>query len=197
MNRKNILLDLFFTFFKIGAFTFGGGYAMIALLDRDCVDNKKWITSDELMNITVIAESTPGPIAINCATYTGYKMKGLLGAIVATLGMILPSTIIIYIVSIFFGDLLSNSIISNVFKGIRVAVCILIVQAAIKMIKKVMKNSKKKLLPSIIISSFFLIVLISNFLGTHFSTIYLILVSGFIGYFVYGKKPNKNMGGAK
>jgi len=197
MNRKNILLDLFFTFFKIGAFTFGGGYAMIALLDRDCVDNKKWITSDELMNITVIAESTPGPIAINCATYTGYKMKGLLGAIVATLGMILPSTIIIYIVSIFFGDLLSNSIISNVFKGIRVAVCILIVQAAIKMIKKVMKNSKKKLLPSIIISSFFLIVLISNFLGTHFSTIYLILVSGFIGYFVYGKKPNKNMGGTK
>ena len=124
-------------------------------------------------------------------------MKGLLGAIVATLGMILPSTIIIYIVSIFFGDLLSNSIISNVFKGIRVAVCILIVQAAIKMIKKVMKNSKKKLLPSIIISSFFLIVLISNFLGTHFSTIYLILVSGFIGYFVYGKKPNKNMGGTK
>lgn len=197
MNRKNILLDLFFTFFKIGAFTFGGGYAMIALLDKDCVDNKKWITSDELMNITVIAESTPGPIAINCATYTGYKMKGLLGAIVATLGMILPSTIIIYIVSIFFGDLLSNSIISNVFKGIRVAVCILIVQAAIKMIKKVMKNSKKKLLPSIIISSFFLIVLISNFLGTHFSTIYLILVSGFIGYFVYGKKPNKNMGGTK
>lgn len=197
MNRKNILLDLFFTFFKIGAFTFGGGYAMIALLDRDCVDNKKWITSDELMNITVIAESTPGPIAINCATYTGYKMKGLLGAIVATLGMILPSTIIIYIVSIFFGDLLSNSIIANVFKGIRVAVCILIVQAAIKMIKKVMKNSKKKLLPSIIISSFFLIVLTSNLLGTHFSTIYLILVSGFIGYFVYGKKPNKNMGGTK
>ena len=197
MNRKNILLDLFFTFFKIGAFTFGGGYAMIALLDRDCVDNKKWITSDELMNITVIAESTPGPIAINCATYTGYKMKGLLGAIVATLGMILPSTIIIYIVSIFFGDLLSNSIISNVFKGIRVAVCILIVQAAIKMIKKVMKNSKKKLLPSIIISSFFLIVLTSNLLGTHFSTIYLILVSGFIGYFVYGKKPNKSMGGTK
>ena len=197
MNRKNILLDLFFTFFKIGAFTFGGGYAMIALLDRDCVDNKKWITSDELMNITVIAESTPGPIAINCATYTGYKMKGLLGAIVATLGMILPSTIIIYIVSIFFGDLLSNSIISNVFKGIRVAVCILIVQAAIKMIKKVMKNSKKKLLPSIIISSFFLFVLTSNLLGTHFSTIYLILVSGFIGYFVYGKKPNKNMGGTK
>lgn len=197
MNRKNILLDLFFTFFKIGAFTFGGGYAMIALLDRDCVDNKKWITSDELMNITVIAESTPGPIAINCATYTGYKMKGLLGAIVATLGMILPSTIIIYIVSIFFGDLLSNSIIANVFKGIRVAVCVLIVQAAIKMIKKVMKNSKKKLLPSIIISSFFLIVLTSNLLGTHFSTIYLILVSGFIGYFVYGKKPNKNMGGTK
>lgn len=197
MNRKNILLDLFFTFFKIGAFTFGGGYAMIALLDKDCVDNKKWITSDELMNITVIAESTPGPIAINCATYTGYKMKGLLGAIVATLGMILPSTIIIYIVSIFFGDLLSNSIISNVFKGIRVAVCILIVQAAIKMIKKVMKNSKKKLLPSIIISSFFLIVLTSNLLGTHFSTIYLILVSGFIGYFVHGKKPNKNMGGTK
>ena len=87
----NILLDLFLTFAKIGLFTFGGGYAMISLIERSCVEKKQWITHDEMMNITVIAESTPGPIAINCATFVGYKQKGLPGAIAATIGMVLPS----------------------------------------------------------------------------------------------------------
>ena len=85
-----ILIDLFLTFAKIGMFTFGGGYAMISLIENDCVEKKKWITHDEMMDMTVIAESTPGPVAINCATYVGSKKGKLLGAIIATVGMVLP-----------------------------------------------------------------------------------------------------------
>ena len=90
----NILLDLFLTFAKIGLFTFGGGYAMLSVIDYNCVEKKKWITHDEMMNITFIAESTPGPIALNCATYVGYKRKGLAGAVAATVGIIVPSFVI-------------------------------------------------------------------------------------------------------
>ena len=95
----NILLDLFLTFAKIGLFTFGGGYAMISLIENSCVEKKGWITHDEMMNVTVIAESTPGPIAINCATFVGFKQKGLIGAIAATIGMVLPSFSIIFLIS--------------------------------------------------------------------------------------------------
>ena len=108
--------ELFLTFAKIGSFTFGGGYAMISLIDHECVEKKQWITSDELMDITVIAESTPGPIAINCATYTGYKKAGLAGAIVATLGMILPSFLIILLISTFMEDLLRYPVVANAFR---------------------------------------------------------------------------------
>ena len=86
----NTVLDLFLTFAKIGFFTFGGGYAMISLIEDSCVEKKQWITHDEMLNVTVIAESTPGPIAINCATFVGYKQKGLTGAVVATIGIVLP-----------------------------------------------------------------------------------------------------------
>ena len=95
----NILTDLFLTFAKIGAFTFGGGYAMIALIENICVERKAWITHEEMMHITVIAESTPGPIAINCATYVGYKKAGMPGAVIATLGIVLPSFLIIYLIA--------------------------------------------------------------------------------------------------
>jgi len=125
----NILLDLFCTFAKIGAFTFGGGYAMISIIDHECVDKKKWITEDELSEVTVIAESTPGPIAINCATYTGYKIAGIKGATIATLGMILPSFLIILIIAMFFEQLLTYEIVRKAFAGIRVAVSILIIHA--------------------------------------------------------------------
>ena len=132
------LIDLFLTFAKIGAFTFGGGYAMIALLDHECVDKKKWITEDELSDVTVIAESTPGPIAINCATFTGYKQAGMPGAIAATVGMILPSFLIILLIATFFETLLSYTIVANAFRGIRVAVAVLIAMAGIKMVKKML-----------------------------------------------------------
>ena len=96
-----MLLDLFLTFAQIGLFTFGGGYAMISLIENACVERKHWITHDDMMNITVIAESTPGPIAVNCATFVGYRQNGLFGALAATLGLILPSFVIIYAVSVF------------------------------------------------------------------------------------------------
>ena len=115
----NILLDLFLTFARIGLFTFGGGYAMISLIEHSCVENKQWITHDEMLNVTVIAESTPGPIAINCATYVGYKQKGLTGAIAATIGMVLPSFCIIFLISMFLDNFLEIAWIAHAFMGIK------------------------------------------------------------------------------
>ena len=144
-----ILPDLFLTFAKIGLFTFGGGYAMISMIENNCVERKKWINHDEMMNITVIAESTPGPIAINCATFTGYKKAGFAGALAATLGIIVPSFIVIFLISMFLDNFLEISLISNAFKGIKIAVGFLILDAGITM---VMKMHKKKL-PSTILHS--------------------------------------------
>ena len=136
----NILLDLFLTFAKIGLFTFGGGYAMISLIENSCVEKKRWIPHDEMMNVTVIAESTPGPIAINCATFVGYKQKGLVGSIAATIGMVLPSFCIIFLISMFLDHFLEITWIAHAFMGIKIAVGILILDAAIKMIRKMQKK---------------------------------------------------------
>ena len=190
----SVLLDLFLTFAKIGAFTFGGGYAMISLIDKECVENKKWITSDELMEITVIAESTPGPIAINLATYAGYKMAGGMGAAVATLGMILPSFLIIWLISTFMENLLSIEAVAKAFKGIRIAVAVLIIKAALKIIKSMLKKTRHKYISAVIVSIFFGAVIIIDLLSVNFSTIYLIMISGMFGVVVYGillKEKNK------
>ena len=135
-----MLLDLFLTFFRIGAFTFGGGYAMISVIEDICVSRKKWITHEDLVNVTVIAESTPGPVAINCATFVGYKQKGFIGAVMATLGVVLPSFIIIYVISMFLDRFLEIAWIANAFKGIRVAVGLLILDVGIRMVKKMPKE---------------------------------------------------------
>ena len=116
----NNMLDLFLTFARIGVFTFGGGYAMISLIENSCVEKKQWITHDEMMNVTVIAESTPGPIAINCATFVGYKQKGLTGAVAATIGMVLPSFCIIFLISVFLDNFLEIMWIAHAFMGIKV-----------------------------------------------------------------------------
>src|SRR5690625_3145523 len=158
----NILLDLFFTFVKIGGFTFGGGYAMIALLDYECVERKGWITKEELMDVTVIAESTPGPIAINCATYTGYKQAGLAGAVLATLGIVFPSFLIILFISSFFHKILTYSLIIKAFKGIRLAVALLIFQAGVKMTRSMMKKSQDKPISISFTILFFIILLVSK-----------------------------------
>lgn len=190
----NILLDLFLTFAKIGLFTFGGGYAMIPIIENQCVELKHWITNDEMMNMTVIAESTPGPIAINCATFTGYKKAGFVGALVATLGVALPSFVIIFIISIFLDKFLEFNIVANAFKGIKIAVGILILNAAITMFKKMNKQK----LPVFIMISSCLVILCINIFAWNFSSISLMLVAAVVSLtlFILNGTPKKN-GGAK
>ena len=126
-----LLLDLFLTFAKIGAFTFGGGYAMLSVISENCVDKKKWITADDMMNITVIAETTPGPISVNCATFTGYRTAGVLGAICATVGLVLPSFVIIYLISLFLDSVLEISFVAYAFTGVKIGVGLLVLHAVL------------------------------------------------------------------
>ena len=190
----NILVDLFLTFAKIGLFTFGGGYAMIAMIENQCVESKKWITHDEMTNITVIAESTPGPIAINCATYTGYKKAGLIGALVATLGMVVPSFAVIYLISMFLDNFLELTVVASAFKGIKIAVGILILDAAWTMIKKM----HKKKLPRTIMVCSCLAMLCINLFAWNFSSIALMLVAAVVSLaiFLLSGAPEQK-GGAK
>ena len=173
----HIILDLFLTFAKIGMFTFGGGYAMIALIEKTCVEDKKWITHDEMMDVTVIAESTPGPIAINCATYVGYKKGKMLGSVIATLGLILPSFIMIYIVAKFLDTFLEITWVSNAFRGIKIAVGILIIDAALKMLKKM---KKKAFQISMVVGSAALMLAI-NIFSLQISSMVLMLAAALIG----------------
>lgn len=189
-----LLWELFLTFAKIGTFTFGGGYAMISLIDHECVEKKQWISSDELMDMTVIAESTPGPIAINCATYTGYKKAGIAGAATATLGMVLPSFFIILLISCFMENLLQYTVIANAFKGIRIAVALLITQTAVKMIRKMRKKNADKGKNTIFAAGFCTVTLLLNFAAISFSTIYLIIVAGFLGIVLYSVPEQKGGG---
>ncbi|WP_024865561.1 chromate transporter [Butyrivibrio sp. FCS014] len=176
-----ILIELFLTFAKIGMFTFGGGYAMISLIENTCVENKKWITHDDMMTVTVIAESTPGPIAINCATYVGYKKGKLSGAIAATLGMVLPSFIIIFLISKFLNHFLEITWVANAFKGIKIAVGILIVDAAIKMFKKMKKASMQIAMLGFAVVSMVLI----NVFALNISSMVLMLVAALTGIIVF------------
>jgi len=181
-----ILLDLFLTFAKIGLFTFGGGYALVSMIENTCVEKKAWLTHDEMMTVTVIAESTPGPIAINCATYVGYKQKGMVGAIVATIGMVLPSFIIILLVSMVFDNFLEITWIASAFKGIRIAVGIIILDAGIKMIRKM----HKKVIPRIIMACSALAMFLIDIFALRISSIVLMLVAAVVSlsiFFVKGK----------
>ena len=169
-----LLLDLFFTLAKVGLFTFGGGYAMISIIEDTCVERKQWITHEEMMEITVIAESTPGPIAINAATYVGYKQAGLPGSIAATVGMVLPSFVIIYLISSVLDNFLAIQWIANAFRGIKIGVGLLIFNVALNMLKKM----KKKAQPRIIAGCAFAIMLAVNFLALKLSTITLLIAAG-------------------
>ena len=176
-----VLLDLLLTFAKIGMFTFGGGYAMIPLIENTCVEKKKWITHDEMMTVAVIAESTPGPIAINCSTFVGYKKGKLPGAIVSTIGMVLPSFIIIYLISRFLNQFLEITWVVNAFKGIKIAVGILIVDAAIKMIKKMKKTPVQIVLVSVSI----ILMLVINLFALNISSMVLMLAFAIVGVGVF------------
>lgn len=173
-----ITADLFLTFAKIGAFTFGGGYAMISLIENECCTKKQWITHDEFMDMTVIAETTPGPVAINCATYVGYKTSGIYGAVLATIGVVLPSFLIILAISGFLNNFLEYRIVANAFKGIRAAVAILIIQAAVRMISSMIKQKNNHFKNIAFVVIFFSAVFMLNLLNISFSTIYLIILAG-------------------
>ena len=177
----NILIDLFLTFAKIGLFTFGGGYAMISVIENNCVERKQWITHDEMMDVTVIAESTPGPIAINCATFTGYKKAGWMGALAATLGIVLPSFIVIYLISMLLDNFLELTIFANAFKGIKIAVGLLILDAAITMLKKM---HKKKLPRAIMICSCIAMLCI-NIFAFDFSSISVMIIAAVVSLTIF------------
>ena len=178
------MLDLFWTFFKIGLFTFGGGYAMIAVVEDICVEVKKWITREEMLELIVIAEATPGPIAINCATYVGYRRKGMLGAAAATLGMVTPSLVIIYTISQFLDNFLEIGIIASAFHGIKVGVGVVIINAGLNMLKKV----KKAVLPRGLVAFGLIAMLAVNFLSLNISSIALMLTAGIISLAVFKVK---------
>lgn len=172
---------LFFTFLKIGLFTFGGGYAMLALLESELVSKKKWISHDEFMDMVAIAESTPGPIAINSATFIGYKMGGVLGSIMCTLGVVIPSFTIIFCISLFFDKFLSIRWVAAAFRGIQACVVYLIAAAGIKLFKKLQKNF---LNIAILIAVFGCMIAFTLF-SVRFSSVFYVLIAAAIGVAVY------------
>ena len=180
-GRLKSLWLLFINMLKIGLFTFGGGYAMIHLLENEFVSKKKWIEEDEFMDLVAIAESTPGPIAINCSTYIGYKKEKVLGAVLATLGMCIPSFTIIFLISLFFNQFLSIGWVASAFKGIQVCVVFLILSAGVKMLKKM----KKKPFNLIVMSATFLCMVAFSVFAVNFSSIFYIFISGFVGLLIY------------
>jgi chromate transporter len=180
--------SLFLTMFKIGLFTFGGGYAMIALLENEFVEKKKYVDKEEFLDMVAIAESTPGPIAINAATYLGYKHLGFFGSLFATAGVIIPSFIIIFTISLFFDAFLSFTLVEYAFRGIQVCVIYLIFSAGLKMLK----SMKKTVLSVAIVSTVALCMVIFSAFAVKFSSIFYILVCGCIGLFVYFLNGIKN-----
>ena len=190
-TNMNILADLFLTFAKVGCFTFGGGYAMISLIEDVCVEEKEWITHDDMMNVTVIAESTPGPIAINCATFVGYRQYGLKGAAAATIGMVLPSFLIIFFISRFLEHFLEIGWIASAFRGIRLAVGLLILNAGIIMVKK-MKKMPFQI--SVLAVSLAVMVMI-NLFSVHLSSIVLLLTAALISLVMFSVKKKGRVKG--
>lgn len=175
---------LFFTMLKIGLFTFGGGYAMIALLENEFIERKKWIEKEEFMDMAAIAESTPGPIAVNAATYIGYKVGGFAGSLVSTLAICIPSFVIIFLISIFFDEFISLTWVNYAFKGIQVCVIYLILSAGVRMLRSLEKNAFN----IVLFSSVVVAAILFSLLAVDFSAIFFILICGFIGVFVFSFK---------
>ena len=168
---------LFFTFFKIGLFTFGGGYAMIALLEEEFIQRRKWLDKDEFLDMAAIAESTPGPVAINSATYLGYKLAKVPGAATATVAVCLPSFLIIYAISLFFEQFTQLTVIANAFKGIQVCVIYLIFSAGVRMLKALDKSP----FATGVLAAVMLVMVGLSLAGVSVSSILLILLSGTAG----------------
>lgn len=174
--------ELFLTFLKIGAFTFGGGYAMIALLEHEFVDRKNWLGKEEFTDMVAIAESTPGPVAINCATYIGHRTMGIAGAVAATCAICIPSVIIIMIVSMIYDAFLANRYVAYAFEGIRICVVYLIGSVGIKMFV----GMKKSTFNICIAGCVLLLMIVTSVMAVKCSTIMIILLCGMAGIAGYG-----------
>lgn len=186
------LFVLFITFMKIGALTFGGGYAMIPIIEEEVSKKRKWVSSIEILDIIAISESTPGPIAVNTATYIGYKVAGIWGSILATLGLAIPSFVIIYIISFFYKDFISWKVVSSIFQGLKIGVILLLIKALIRLSKGLKINGI-----SVILFTVSLIVMLLasifdiNFKYFSLCLILLGIVVGLIVTKVTIKKGNK------
>ena len=191
MKKSRLILNLFITFFKVGLFTFGGGHAMIAILEQEFVGKKKWISSEEFLDIVSIAESTPGPVAINSATYIGHKVAGVLGSAASTLAVALPSFIIIYLVSLFFEAFTSITLVAYAFRGIQGAVAFLILSAGFRMLKKL----KNTVFNRVLGIATFVAMLTLSVLGIAFSSIYYIIIGAALGVITWAIGTSKGKGG--
>lgn len=176
-----IILDLALSYFKVGLFTFGGGLAMISIIQHEYVEKRKWIERDEFESMVAIAESTPGPVAINCATYIGYKVGNVLGSIVATIAVCFPSFFIIYLISLVFDAFMSLTLVQYAFKGIQVAIIFLILSAGVKFLK----NMKKTPFNLTVFSCSLASMLVISFFSINFSSVFLILIGGASGLVAY------------
>ena len=173
--------DLFLTFLKIGAFTFGGGYAMVALLEHEFVEEKQWVSREEFLDMVAIAESTPGPMAVNSATYIGYKIEGVEGAAASTVAVCIPSFLVIYLISLVFDQFLSLSAVASAFKGIQVCVIYLILSAGLKMLKNLERNAFNIVVLAGVVAA----MVGCSVLAVSFSSIYYILLCGAAGVLLY------------
>ena len=194
MKKSKILLEMFLIMFKIGLFTFGGGYAMLALLENEFVEKRKWLEKEEFLDMVAIAESTPGPIAINSATYIGYKRCGVLGSAAATFGVVMPSFIIIYVISLFLDAFLQFELVAYAFRGIQAGVVYLILSAGLKMLKGLKKNP----MSIAIFCAVLLLMVAFSLFAVKFSAIFFILISAACGLVVFGiDKAKAKKGGAE
>lgn len=174
-------LRLFLIMMKIGLFTFGGGYAMIALLEREFVSGRNWVDKDEFLDLIAIAESTPGPMAINSATYVGYKVAGFFGALTGTIAVCIPPFIIKYAISLFFDQFMALEYVGYAFRGVQVCVVYLIASAGIKMLR----GMKKSPMNIVLVSATILCMVLFSVFAVNFSSIYYIMIGGCVGLFIY------------
>jgi len=177
VSKLKELFILFLTFFKIGLITFGGGYAMVAIIEREFTERKKWLSAEEFADVLAIAESTPGPISVNSATFIGYKRRGFWGAFFSTLGLILPSLIIIFVISLFFDRFMELEYVKYAFYGIRAGVSFLILSAGIRLFLKLKKTAYNTI--AFILSALLLVAI--GLFSWNFSSVFIILIGGGIG----------------
>ncbi|MBR3357981.1 MAG: chromate transporter [Solobacterium sp.] len=180
-----VYLDLFVSWFKMGLFTFGGGYAMLPMIQREVIEKHHWATEDEVMDYYAIGQCTPGIIAVNTATFIGYKVKGILGGIIATLGVVSPSLIIITLITALISNFSQLEIVQHALRGIQVAVCVLMFTA----IEKLLKKGVTDVWTFLIFAAAFLL---SSF--TDLSTVILVILAGIAGYVMFTVKSRKKGG---